>query len=57
MFTNVAYVDFQPATTSGRVLAAVLQVCGIAFIGVFAASLAGAIVREPPEDEDAAPRG
>lgn len=51
MFTNVAYVDFQPATPGGRVLAAILQVCGIAFIGVFTASLAGAIVREPGPDE------
>ncbi|HEX2022420.1 MAG TPA: potassium channel family protein [Candidatus Thermoplasmatota archaeon] len=50
MFTNVAYVDFQPITLSGRVLAGILQLCGIAFIGVFTASLAGAIVKEaePP---------
>lgn len=47
MFTNVAYVDFQPVTLGGRVLAAILQLCGIAFIGIFTASLAGAIVREP----------
>lgn len=46
MFTNVAYVDFQPATLGGRVLAGILQVAGIGFIGVFTASLAGAIVRE-----------
>lgn len=50
MFTNVAYVDFQPSTASGRVLAAILQVSGIGFIGVFTASLAGAIVREPKEE-------
>lgn len=51
MFTNVAYLDFQPVTTGGRVLAAILQVCGIAFIGIFTASLAGAIVREDPDAE------
>jgi hypothetical protein len=54
MFTNVAYVDFQPATTGGRVLAGVLELSGIAFIGVFTASLASAIVKEPtPAQEDA----
>lgn len=51
MFTNVAYLDFQPVTLGGRVLAGILQVCGIAFIGIFTASLAGAIVREDPERE------
>lgn len=50
MFTNVAYLDFQPVTLAGRVLAGVLQLSGIAFIGVFTASLAGAIVREPPAE-------
>jgi voltage-gated potassium channel len=55
MFTNVAYVDFQPATGSGRVVAAVLEVLGIAFIGLFTASIANALFREdeeePPEDK------
>ena len=51
MFTNVAYLDFQPVTFTGRVLAAILQLCGIAFIGVFTASLAGAIVRDAPTRE------
>lgn len=52
MVTNVAYVDFQPATVQARVLAGVLEVAGIGFIGVFTASLAGAIVREPRPDEE-----
>ena len=51
MVTNFAYLDFQPATTGGRVLAGILQVCGIAFIGIFTASLAGAIVRDPPDEK------
>lgn len=51
MFTNVAYLDFQPATFGGRVLAGILQVCGIAFIGVFTASLAGAIMRDRPGEK------
>jgi len=46
MCSNVAYVDFQPQTTGGRILAAVLQLYGIAFIGVFTASLTGVIIRE-----------
>ena len=55
MFTNVAYVDFQPATPGGRVLAGALEVCGIGFIGVLTASLAGAILQEPrPDEEDEA---
>lgn len=49
MFTNVAYLDFQPATAGGRLVAAILQLCGIAFIGIFTASLASAIIREGPE--------
>jgi voltage-gated potassium channel len=52
MFTNVAYLDFQPVTLGGRILAGILQLCGIAFIGVFTASLAGAIVREPGPGEE-----
>ena len=51
MFTNVAYLDFQPVTVGGRILAGILQLFGIAFIGIFTASLAGAIVREDPDAE------
>ncbi len=49
MFTNVAYVDFQPATGMGRVVAGILQILGIAFIGIFAGSMANAIIKESPE--------
>ncbi len=52
MCTNVAYLDFQPATTGGRILAGLLQLFGIAFIGIFTASLAGAIIKEPPPPKD-----
>ena len=48
MFTNVAYVDFQPVTGLGRIVAGVLQVLGIAFIGIFAGSMANAIMQESP---------
>lgn len=51
MFTNVAYVDFQPVTPTGRMVAAVLEIMGIGFIGLFTASLANAFVREPSEEE------
>ena len=57
MFTNVAYVDFQPATGLGRLLAGILQVFGIAFIGIFAGSMANAIMQEskpPPAGERSA---
>jgi voltage-gated potassium channel len=59
MFTNVAYVDFQPVTTAGRFVAGVLEFTGIGFIGLFTASLAGAILtdkgqaappKKPPTD-------
>lgn len=50
MFTNVAYLDFQPATLGGRILAGMLQIAGIAFIGVFTASIAGAIVQTSREE-------
>jgi len=46
MFTNVAYVDFQPVTGMGRVVAGILQIPGIAFIGIFAGSMANAIMQE-----------
>lgn len=52
MFSNVAYVDFQPATALGRVIAGILEFLGIAFIGVFAGSIANALLREPDEDGD-----
>lgn len=52
MFTNVAFVDYHPVTIGGRALAGVLQLCGIAFIGIFTASLAGAIIREEPPEEE-----
>ncbi|MEN6337536.1 MAG: potassium channel family protein [Phycisphaerales bacterium] len=51
MFTNVAYVDFQPVTGLGRIVAGILQVLGIAFIGIFAGSMANAIMHESPDDE------
>ena len=46
MFTNVAYVDFQPVTGMGRIVAGILQILGIAFIGIFAGSMANAIMQE-----------
>ncbi len=53
MFTNVAYVDFQPVTAVGRMIAAVLEISGIGFIGLFTASLASAIVTDKEEEKDA----
>lgn len=55
MFSNVAYVDFQPATGAGRVVAGVLEFLGIAFIGVFAASVTNALLREEDPVSPATP--
>lgn len=52
MFTNVAYVDFQPTTTGGRTVAAVLEISGIGFIGLFTASLANALLRDDAEKHE-----
>ncbi|MEA3201926.1 MAG: voltage-gated potassium channel [Thermoplasmata archaeon] len=52
VFDNVAYVDFQPTTPGGRVIAGALEVCGVGFIGVLGGSLAGAIIQEPKPDEE-----
>lgn len=46
MFSNVAYVDFQPTTTGGRIVAVILEFTGIGFIGLFTASLANALLRD-----------
>lgn len=46
LFTNVAYVDFHPVTGLGRVIAGVLEFLGLAFIGVFAASVTNALIKE-----------
>lgn len=51
MFTNVAYVEFHPATLGGRIVAMILEITGIAFIGLFTASLAGALLTDKPEEE------
>lgn len=50
--TNVAYLDFQPATSWGYVVAGILEVSGMGFIGIFAGSLASAILSEPNAAED-----
>jgi len=52
MFTNVAYVDFQPFTVWGRVISAILQLCGMAFIGLFTASLATALLTDEEDVEE-----
>lgn len=52
MFTNVAYVDFHPQTGGGRVVAMLLEFTGIAFIGLFTASLAGALLRDEEAEEE-----
>lgn len=52
MFTNVAYVDFHPQTLGGRIVAMALEFTGIAFIGLFTASLAGALLTDKAAEEE-----
>jgi voltage-gated potassium channel len=51
MFTNVGYVDFQPKTLAGRVVAVILEFGGMAFIGLFTAGLANALLSDKEEDD------
>lgn len=58
VFTTVGLLTEVPLTTGGKVVASLLMVSGIAYIGVFTASLANAILKEPedsPEDDEAPP--
>ena len=55
MFTNVAYVEFHPSTLSGRGIAMLLEFTGIAFIGLFTASLAGALLTDKQVEHDDVP--
>jgi len=56
MFSNVAYVDFHPNSLGGRIVAMILEFTGIAFIGLFTASLAKALLTDKSEkDEDISP--
>jgi voltage-gated potassium channel len=52
VFTNVAYLDFQPKTVAGRVIAVILEFSGMAFIGLFTASLATALLSDKEEEDD-----
>ena len=52
MFSNVAYVDFHPVRLGGRIVAMILEFTGIAFIGLFTASLAKALLTDKPTEEE-----
>ena len=52
MFSNVAYVDFHPASLGGRIVAIILEFTGIAFIGLFTASLAKALLTDKSTEEE-----
>ena len=52
MFSNVAYVEFHPSSLGGRIVAMILEFTGIAFIGLFTASLAKALLTDKPEQEE-----
>lgn len=53
LFTTVNYSIPTPTTSAGYLTAGTLLVAGIAFVGVFTASLAGALLRTPSEDDGA----
>jgi voltage-gated potassium channel len=50
--TTVGYGDHYPVAVQGRLIAAVLMLCGIGLIGVVTASLASYIVDRVAEDEE-----
>ena len=52
MFSNVAYVEFHPSRLGGRIVAMILEFTGIAFIGLFTASLAKALLTDKHEKEE-----
>lgn len=56
LFTTVAYIPTMDLSAGGRFVAGALMVSGVAFLGVFTASLANAILKEPdPSPDDDAP--
>jgi voltage-gated potassium channel len=55
MFSNVAYVDFQPVTMAGRFIAGILEFSGIGFIGLFTACLANALLTKEKNQEEEKP--
>ncbi len=50
IFTTVGYAVPHPQTPAGFVTTGALMVSGVAFVGVFTASLASAILRTPDDD-------
>ena len=55
IFSNVAYIDFHPVTVGGRIVAMAFEFIGIGFIGLFTASLAGALLTDKQEKEEELP--
>ncbi|MYA64302.1 MAG: ion transporter [Acidimicrobiaceae bacterium] len=54
--TTVGYGDIAPATTEGRLIAAVLMVTGIAAFGVVTANVAAAITKQRQPEQDISDR-
>lgn len=52
LFTTLAYDIPTPTTGAGRIVSGLLMVAGVAYVGIFTASLASAILRTPQEEEE-----
>jgi voltage-gated potassium channel len=55
--TTVGYGDISPATVGGRIVAVVLMLVGIGFLGMFTASVATYFLRGKDKDKGRSPRG
>lgn len=51
--TTVGYGDVSPVTTEGRIIAVLLMLTGIGFIGVFTATVASFFIEKEAEDSSA----
>jgi voltage-gated potassium channel len=49
--TTVGYGDYYPTTVLGRIIAAVLMICGVGLFGTFTATVASYFVKQQDEDE------
>ena len=56
LMTTVGFVGAEPTTTAGRLLSAVLMLCGFALLALTTAAVASLFVREDEQPEERAMR-